>query len=144
MHQPNWLGFLGQPAFEAHADRIHNLAFTADGRFLITTSEDRTVVVRDGDTGNSLAPPERFADWVHGAAVHPHATLVAVGEGKRLHLLRLHAGEAPRLSRLSEQTLNEWVKSLAFSPNGRYLLMMTGEFDLHSGHLHLFRVELEP
>ena len=135
---PNRLGFLGQSAFEAHADDITSLAFTADGRFLITASYDRTVVVRDGEKGQSLAPPERFADLVYGATVHPQAALVAVGEGNRLHLLRLDPGEPPRFSRLSEQTMDEGVQSLAFSPNGQHLLVMTWN------HLHLVRVELEP
>ena len=136
--QPNRLGFLGQPAFEAHADRITSLAFTADGRFLITASVDRTVDVRDGETGQSLATPERFDAWVYGATVHPQAALVAVGEEDRLHLLRLDPGEPPRISRLSEQKMNKGVESLAFSPDGRHLLVMT------EGHLHLFRVDLEP
>ena len=73
-----------------------------------------------------------------GAAVHPQAALVAVGEGNRLHVLRLDPGEPPRFSRLSEQTMGEGVRSLAFSPDGRHLLVMT------EIRLHLFRVELEP
>ena len=136
--QPNRFGFHGHPAFEAQADHISSLVFTADGRFLITASYDQTVVVRDGEEGQILGSPERFADRVFGATVHPQAALVAVGEGDRLHLLRLDPGEAPRFSRLSEQTMAKEVRSLAFSPDGRHLLVMT----LHS--LHLFRVELEP
>lgn len=137
--EPNRLFLSGQPPVEAHREAIGCLEFTADGRFLISGSCDRTVVIRDGVTGQALAPPEQFDNHVHGATVHSQAALLAVGDGNRLHLLRVHPGEAPRLSRLSELPVDgSAVTSLAFSPDGRHLLVMTEE------QLHLFRVDLKP
>ena len=125
-----------EPPFEAHADWINSLSFTTDGRFLITGSVDKTVVVRDGRTGRNLGTPQRFEGWVYGAAAHPRAPLLAVGEN-RFHLFRLHLDDGMRFEKLAEQNL--YVTSLAFSPDGRHLLVLA-----LPPRLHLFRVELDP
>ena len=125
-------------ALDAHESSITSLSFTLDGGLLISASRDQTVVIRDRQDGHPLSPPERFENSVYGSSVHPQAALLAVGEGSCLHLLRLRIGDPPRLTRLSEHPMDENVRSLAFSPDGRHLLVMT------RSHLHLFRVDLKP
>ena len=120
----------------AHGGVLRSLTYTPDDLYLLTASDDGTVVLRDAAAGEPLAPPLRFDGDARAVVVHPAAALVAVGAGLALHLYRLDP--APRLDPVGELRFVYSVMSVAFSPDGRYLLALTYDARLHllSVHLH--------
>ena len=120
---------------DAHKKRIRSLTFSPDGRLLASASYDNTVVLRDGETMAPCAPPLRFESRCHTAVFHPRAALLVAGasDGK----LRI-ATCIPELRVLRDIVVDGRVSSLAFSPDGRYLLAAIG------GHIHLYRVHITP
>ena len=119
----------------AHGNRLSSLSYTPDGLHLLTASWDHTVVLRDAAGGEPLARPLRFGGWAFAVVVHPAAALVAVGAGRAVHLYCLAPG--PRLDPVGQRRFGLNVASVAFSPDGRYLLALTADRTLHLLSLHL-------
>ncbi|MBI3158808.1 MAG: TIR domain-containing protein [Chloroflexi bacterium] len=112
-------------------------AFSADGRFFVTTSSDHTarvwkleevvdsvtkaVSIRDILLVYTL---EGHSDWVHGAAFSPDgARLVTVSEDKTIFIWDLADGSV--VARLTGHEAS--VNTVAFSPDGK--LIATGSSD---------------
>jgi len=125
----------------AHGDLLRSLTYTPDGRYLLTASYDNTVVLRDAAAGEPLAPPLRFGGRASSVVVHPAAALVAVGsDDGAVPLYRL--GPGPRLDPVGEQRFCRRVYSVAFSPDGRYLLALAEKPLTLDARLHLFTLHL--
>jgi len=125
----------------AHGSTLRSLTYTPDGSYLLTASDDNTVVLRDAAGGEPLAPPLRFGDLVHSVVVHPAAALVAVGSNDgAVHPFRL--GPGPRLDPVGERRVDRFLFSVAFSPDGRYLLALTADFPPRGDRLHLLTLHL--
>ncbi|MCP4548380.1 MAG: WD40 repeat domain-containing protein [bacterium] len=130
----------------AHKNVISGLSFSPDGDYLVTASWDRTLVLRDARTAEAIASPWSCAQRLHTSVFHPHAALLAAGgteelgvcfkQPSRLYLLRFSQEEHPQIEVVQEHATDSAVCSVAFSPNGEQLLMMT------KNHLSLFRVHL--
>jgi hypothetical protein len=135
------LGGLAERRIEnAHGNVTSAIAFSPDGRWLLTGSRDDTAVLRDAATGELVAPAVRFGADVNTAVFHPRAALVAVGGDDRiLHLYRLAPG--PSLQALAEHAFEAYVYSAAFSPDGRHILVFT---HAAGGTLHQLALTLHP
>jgi WD40 repeat protein len=108
-----------------HADAITCLAFSPDGRRLVTGSADRTVVVRDVASGQEGLTLRGHDNAVRGVAFSPDGRLIATAgadqtvrlwdadTGRQLRELRGHRGA---------------VWAVAFSPNGTLLASGGADF----------------
>jgi WD40 repeat protein/uncharacterized caspase-like protein len=99
------------------------LAFSADGRYAISGSEDRSARLWDLSTGHQIRKFQDYLYWIHAVALSPSNTYAASGNshgvvkvwsvatGKLVHILQGHTSP---------------VNAVAFSSNGRYLLSASG------------------
>jgi WD40 repeat protein len=107
-----------------HTGRINSVAFSQDGRRLVTAGEDRTVRVWEVDTGECLAVLSGHTEEVLTAVFHPDGTRIAsAGLDRAIWLWDAVTGD--EVARLKGHTNYIW--SLAFSPDGKTLASGSGD-----------------
>ncbi len=141
-----WDPSTGSRIFElVHDDAVHDLAFSADGRWMITSSWDNTARLWESETGRELArlaepagvgetaqiwesPPHQGAPLQHegpvtAVAFSPNGKwLATAGRDRAARLWETATGrETARLAHPEE------VTQLAFSPDGRLLATGMGD-----------------
>jgi WD40 repeat protein len=120
---------------EQHTDWVLGVAFTVDGKTLLTTGRDKAMKLSDARTGRPIEQINEPQEPITCAARHPTQNLVAVGGAggsTRLYKIsdlqkRTDANRDP--NRVKElERLNGPVNAVAFSPDGNLLAVAaTGE-----------------
>jgi eukaryotic-like serine/threonine-protein kinase len=101
-----------------HGGNVFGAAFSPDGGRLVSGSTDRTVRIWDAATGALLHHWDRLPGPVLGVAYSPDGRRVAAaGTDGVLRVWDLNADREPLV--LKGHT--DWVRGLAFSPDGRLL-----------------------
>jgi WD40 repeat protein len=107
---------------------VPHLAFSPDGEYLATGSEDNTVHVFQVKDGSRIGTLRGFTDEILSLAFSPNEAILAVGsEDNAIHLWQVPSGTL--LSKLSfivenvnfRESIFPGVHSLAFSPDGQTL-----------------------
>jgi len=118
-----------------HTAPVRRLALSADGRFIATASDDKTVALWRADTAERLhvlrgMPGPGAQGRMYGVAFHPQRDLVAIGgtgaegsqgAGGAGATIRLHAAGSGEFVRAIDAGRGE-IKRLAWSTDGRWLL----------------------
>jgi WD40 repeat protein/serine/threonine protein kinase len=108
-----------------HTAAVHSVAFSRDGRRLVSAGLDRAVRLWDPATGEQLALLEGHTDEVFTAAFHPDGKRVA-SAGRDRAVLLWDVATGAEVARLQGHT--NYVFSLAFSPDGTTLGSSSGDF----------------
>ncbi len=100
------------------------MAFSPDGRTVLTASWDRTARLWDAATGRPIGQPMTHDDWVSSVAFSPDGRTILTGSYDRTARLWDAATGEPIGEPLRHQ---HCVASVAFSPDGK--LILTGCYD---------------
>ena len=105
-----------------HQGRVNAVAFSPDGKWVATGSEDQTARVMEAATGKEVA---RLAhqDNVNAVAFSPDGKWVATGSADQTARV-MEAATGKEVARLAHQ---RWVLAVAFSPDGKWVA--TGSSD---------------
>jgi WD40 repeat protein len=111
---------------------VRSLAYSPDGKRLVTGSFDHRVRVFDAVSGRETHVFEGHTDAVHRVGFHPNgSTLVSAGDDCTVRLWDLRTGRGRTLF-----THGDWVWAAGFSPNGKWLASAdkAGEVMLFDAH----------
>jgi WD40 repeat protein/serine/threonine protein kinase len=102
-----------------HARDVMAVAFTPDGRTLITASRDKTARFWDAATGTAVGGVIRHDGWINALALTTDGRAVLTGSDDRTGRLWSVPDGAPLTAPLRH---TDSVKAVAISPDGRLLL----------------------
>lgn len=110
--------------FTGHTDALNAIAYSPDGKNLLTGSDDMTARLWDAETGVELAQFIGHTDQVKSAAFSPDGTYVLTGsDDGTARLWNAKTGEEIR--QITGHTGQ--VTSVQFSPNGKYILTTSAD-----------------
>ena len=107
-------------ALSSHTKGVHSLAFSLDGIFLVSGSDDQTVILWDIQTGGVIKTFYGHTSTVYSVSISPDCTTIASGSlDHTIHLWDTQSGECHRVI----HGHNHCVSSVSFSPTNSQLLV---------------------
>ncbi|KAG9231601.1 putative WD-repeat protein [Amylocarpus encephaloides] len=120
--QAHWNAAL--QTLEGHSSLVSSVAFSPDGKQVVSGSDDRTVQLWDTATGAALQTFEGHSNWVTSVAFSPDGKQVV--SGSRDKTVRVwDAVTGVVLQRFKGH--RDWVTSVAFSPDGKQVVSGSGD-----------------
>ncbi|MFM6471889.1 MAG: trypsin-like peptidase domain-containing protein, partial [Dolichospermum sp.] len=101
-----------------HSDDVNSVAWSPDGSTLASGSDDKTIKIWDGRTGNLLGTLSGHSDWVWSVAWSPDGRTLASGSDDKT--IKIWDGRTGNLLRTLSGHSN-LVRSVAWSPDGSTL-----------------------
>ena len=128
-----------QDTLFGHTDWTFALLFSADGKTLVSGSQDRTIRLWDVRTGELKCILEEHRDDVNSVVLSPDGKILASGsDDGTIQLWDMHTGEMLAILE-GPAKFPEGINAIAFSPDGKTLASATAEqiqlWDTHTKQL---------
>lgn len=108
-----------------HTDRVHNIAWSPDGQFLASPSDDSTVRIWDQTTGMSVSIVEEAA--IKHTAWSPDGRILVYGGNREVKLWDMVSEKSMNILELpSRENGFQRLDALAFSSDGKMLALAYG------------------
>jgi WD40 repeat protein len=110
-----------------HAGSVHSVAFSPDGKRIVTASSDKTIKIWDAESGKEIRTLKGHSSLVNSAAFSPDGKQIVSGGFD--HSIKVwDAQTGAELRSLTGRT--KWVVSVSFTQNGKQIVTETmgGEF----------------
>ncbi|MGM0476692.1 MAG: WD40 repeat domain-containing protein [Pseudomonadota bacterium] len=127
-------------SFEHHTDEVHSVACSGNGRYALSGSLDHQVMLRDLGDGVLVAKIKAHEGGVHMVAFSPDGRRFATG-GRDGWIRIWETATQQRLHEYPLGSENDIVTSLAFSPDGQWLLITL--FDHFEGESEIGLINVE-
>ena len=106
---------------QGHAEGVTSVAFSPDGKYIVSGSEDTTIRMWDAQTGKLVLDPfEGHTDDVNSVAFSPDGKYIVSGSWDKT--IRLWDALAGKLASGQFEGHTDTVTSVAFSTGGEYII----------------------
>jgi WD40 repeat protein len=115
---------------EGHTDRVSSIAFSPDGKYVISGSDDKTICVWDAKEGNIVSGPFKgHISQVSSVACSPDGKHIVSGAWDNT----IHIWDAEKGNTVSRPFVGQTdsVMSVAFSPHGKYVISGSEDKTIH-------------
>nr|WP_298680611.1 caspase family protein [uncultured Treponema sp.] len=99
-----------------HADFIDSVCYSPDGKYIASSSEDKTVKIWEVETGRELRTLSGHSDEVYSVCYSPDGKYTASSSWDSIKLWEVATGEC-----IKTLSGNGGAYSLCYSPDGRYV-----------------------
>ncbi|KAJ6450552.1 hypothetical protein C8R47DRAFT_1181444 [Mycena vitilis] len=106
---------------EGHTSVVLSVAFSSDGKHIVSGADDRSVRIWDAESGEQLGGPlEGHTDCVRSVAFSPDGKHIVSGSHDRS--VRIWDAESGEQLGGPLEGHTDWVVSVAFSPDGKHIV----------------------
>jgi WD40 repeat protein/tRNA A-37 threonylcarbamoyl transferase component Bud32 len=109
-------------ALKGHTDQVRSVAWSPDGRRILTGSTDKTARVWDAEKGHEVLSLTGHTSWVLGVAFSPDGQRILTGSMDST----AKVWDAVKGRELLSLKSDSWFASVAFSPDGRRIVNASG------------------